>query len=339
MGYRIIRPATREEWLVERNKGIGSSEVGAILGKSEFDTAISVWKRKVGNAKPKAETEAMESGHFLEFATAAYFAAKTGCIIDEASAIDWLAVDNDKEYLRVSPDRLYWPKGTPKVLRTPGRANILELKSTGQWVEPNEDSIPRYWYFQVQYQMYVMRKKKCAVCWLSTFEGRRHFDYCYVNYNEKVALQMVAALDEFWKENVLKKVMPRKIYNISDAMSVYEKTKENSSIVADDETVELVARYMELNGEQKELEKSAKNLEPEMNEIKFKIALKMQDNQFLLNADNKVIATNVTRAGSRTFDKDRFEAEQPEVYARYINTGNPVRFVEIRPRKSGPKAK
>ena len=32
MAYRVIRPATHEEWLDERKKGIGSSEAGTVMG-------------------------------------------------------------------------------------------------------------------------------------------------------------------------------------------------------------------------------------------------------------------------------------------------------------------
>ena len=38
MAYRVIRPATHQDWLDERKKGIGSSEAGTIMGVNLFDT-------------------------------------------------------------------------------------------------------------------------------------------------------------------------------------------------------------------------------------------------------------------------------------------------------------
>ena len=48
MSYTILKPATHEEWLEERSKGIGSSEVGTIMGVNHFDTPYRLWRRKVG---------------------------------------------------------------------------------------------------------------------------------------------------------------------------------------------------------------------------------------------------------------------------------------------------
>ena len=38
MAFQIIRPADRQGWLAQREKGIGSSEVGTILGVNPWET-------------------------------------------------------------------------------------------------------------------------------------------------------------------------------------------------------------------------------------------------------------------------------------------------------------
>ena len=48
MAYRVIRPATHQEWLDERKKGIGSSEAGTVMGVNHFDTPYKLWRRKTG---------------------------------------------------------------------------------------------------------------------------------------------------------------------------------------------------------------------------------------------------------------------------------------------------
>ena len=70
MSYTILKPATHEEWLEERSKGIGSSEVGTIMGVNHFDTPYRLWRRKVGIDGPVESNEAMEMGHLLEPAVA-----------------------------------------------------------------------------------------------------------------------------------------------------------------------------------------------------------------------------------------------------------------------------
>ena len=66
MSYTILKPATHEEWLEERSKGIGSSEVGTIMGVNHFDTPYRLWRRKVGIDGPVESNEAMEMGHLLD---------------------------------------------------------------------------------------------------------------------------------------------------------------------------------------------------------------------------------------------------------------------------------
>ena len=76
--YTIIRPATHEEWLKARELGIGSSDVGTILGVNKYDTPYMLWRRKVGIDPPVEQNDAMLWGHLLEDAIARYFELKSG---------------------------------------------------------------------------------------------------------------------------------------------------------------------------------------------------------------------------------------------------------------------
>lgn len=129
MSYTIIRPKDRNEWLKHRESGIGSSEVGTILGLNPFETPYQLWRRKKGLDAPKQENFAMKAGHYLEDAVSLFYRDETGKEIIKASAGDWLIVNNEKTYLRVSPDRTFWIPGRTKSDRNKG---ILECKTT-QW--------------------------------------------------------------------------------------------------------------------------------------------------------------------------------------------------------------
>ena len=43
----------REEWLVGRSHGLGASDIGVVLGVSNFKTPLQLWKEKVGAVVPK----------------------------------------------------------------------------------------------------------------------------------------------------------------------------------------------------------------------------------------------------------------------------------------------
>ena len=177
MAYRTIRPATHQEWLDERKKGIGSSEAGTVMGVNHFDTPYKLWRRKTGVDGPIASSEAMELGHHMEPAVVTMFAARTGAFIVKNSEGDWIAADTKKDYLRVSPDRLFYADGDKHTKRN---LRILECKTTSVSVDP--DDFPVYWYCQLQYQMGVMGVKKGAVAWISSYP-RLNFGYKEFDFN------------------------------------------------------------------------------------------------------------------------------------------------------------
>ena len=70
MAVTIIRPSSHDEWLKLRQRGIGSSEVGSILGVNPYETPYMYWCRKLGLVERPAENAAMKLGHLLEGAVA-----------------------------------------------------------------------------------------------------------------------------------------------------------------------------------------------------------------------------------------------------------------------------
>ena len=70
MGTRILvdtEGLSNEEWLKWRKKGLGGSDIAAILGISKWSSAIDIWLQKT-NQKYDAvvENEAMTWGKILE---------------------------------------------------------------------------------------------------------------------------------------------------------------------------------------------------------------------------------------------------------------------------------
>ncbi len=63
----------------DRSTFIGGSDAAGVLGKSRWDTPLSVWAEKTGQyIKPEVESEASELGKELEDYVAKRFARKTG---------------------------------------------------------------------------------------------------------------------------------------------------------------------------------------------------------------------------------------------------------------------
>ena len=270
----IIRPSSHDEWLAARDKGIGASEVGAILGLSPFETAFSLWLKKTNQVPREPENEAMLMGHLLEDVVAKRWEMETGERVIKASAADIIYVHPEHDFLRATPDRI-----------VRGRKKIVECKST---VTPiDSDNIPPHWLAQVQYQMYVTGIHDADLAWL--VQGR-YFGYANIPYDEPFANFIVERVTEFWNENVIGGKEPECI-TVSDF--TLKGSDPGTTIEADEEAF---AQVMSLRA----MKQSIAEREEQANNTADQIKLYMGEVESLTH-EGKVLATWKTGSRGRTF--------------------------------------
>ena len=306
--YTIVRPKDRAAWLEERKKGIGSSDAGTIMGVSPFMTPEKLWRLKKGLIPPKEETEYMRNGHYLELAVTEYFAATTNSVIDYSTEGDWLAVNNERPYLRVSPDRLFWPQGAE---RTPENRLILELKSTYKLIDPDE--LPLYWVCQVQYQMGVMGIKYAAIAWI-TSTPRLTMGHAWIAFNPDFYKTLTDAIDKFWNVNILKNIEPDPI-DEDDAKLRWPVSSDSKLITADEQDIENCQEYIRLLKEKEELEER-------ISRVTADIKIRMKDSEALISMDPETGHTEtIARFKSikeNVFDEEAFRNSEPGEYVKYL---------------------
>ena len=79
---------SHEEWLRWRKKGIGGSDVSAILGINKWTSAIELWLDKTNQKNDPVEVnEAMQWGTILEPIIRDHFSAVTGKAVMEVKAM------------------------------------------------------------------------------------------------------------------------------------------------------------------------------------------------------------------------------------------------------------
>ncbi len=307
MGYTIVRPTDRDAWLKEREKGIGSSEATTLMGVNHYEDRFKLFQRKTHRIPPKESSEQMELGHHLEPAVASRFAEMTGAWIDPASVEDWIARDDEKPYLQVSPDRIWIPQGEE---HTAENWRILECKTTGMSVD--EDDIPSYWYCQLQYQMGVMGIRKGALAWISSFPVF-NFGYKEIDFNPAYYNLVVQAIDEFWNNHIIPDVAPEP-EALEDLRAKYNKTAtlKGKTLIADDWMEEDFDELIRLKEAISENEKRKKELEAELEKaiMGYEIIYR-QDKQTL-------IATRLPKTAKTAFNLDLFKEEYPELYEKYL---------------------
>jgi putative phage-type endonuclease len=107
MNQNIHRTSTlgmsREDWLLERKKSLGGSDIGAILGLNHYSSPYSVWAEKTGKTADKPDNEAMRQGRDLEDYVCRRFMEVSGLKVQRCNAI----LRNDAfPHLHANVDRL-----------------------------------------------------------------------------------------------------------------------------------------------------------------------------------------------------------------------------------------
>lgn len=299
MANIVIRPETREQWLIQRQNGIGSSEVATIIGVNPYETPYQLWRRKKGLDPAKEENFAMRAGHYLEDAVARFFADETGREIIKSSASDFIIADADRPYLQVSPDRTYWLGGK----KSNGNKAILECKTTQRTVDP--DDIPRWWFVQLQYQLGVAGMEHGSLAWLS---AGREFGYKDIALVPDFYDWVVSEVDRFWKDNVVGGAEPDAV-NAADVMVKYARHVDGKSVEITPESYVEVSDLKEVRSQMSELEERKKALED-------KVKMMFADAE-ALTYGGSTIATWKTPKPGRKFDEKRFKNEHPDMWESY----------------------
>lgn len=292
-----VRTKSHEEWLELRRKGIGSSEVATILGLNPFDTPYLLWRRKRGELAEEPESEAMLMGHMLEDVVAKRWQRETGLEILPGSEEEILFVDEERPFMRVSPDRLYRK-------RPDGDEGILECKTTVKAVSPDE--IPLHWFVQLQYQLGVAGMAKGSLAWL--VQGR-HFGQMEMDFVKDYFDTLAEAVERFWTENVLGGKEPEAV-NVQDVERKHARHTDGKVLEA---TKDILSSYSRLKDIRAEMEK----LEAEEQGETERLKMFMQDAEEL-DYEGTRLCTWKAGKDSQTFDSKRFKEENPDLYRKYL---------------------
>lgn len=303
MSVQVIRYKDRAEWLEGRKSGIGSSEIGTILGVNPWETPYQLWRRKKGLDAPKEENFAMKAGHYLEDAVAHFFADSTGAEIIKRSAEDFLVVNSLRDYLRVSPDRTFW---LPNQVHNEDNKGILECKTTQMSIDA--ESIPQHWYCQLQWQLGTAEMTNGALAWLT--QGR---EFGFVNYefDQSFFEFMLEEADRFWTDYIIGDAVPDSA-SVEDVMIRSPRSTAGKVVEATEEISDLAARLVEKKA-------TATAAAAEVEELTDKLKLFMGDAE-ALTYQGLTLATWKTGKDKTSFDGKKFQADHPDLVKSYMKT-------------------
>lgn len=303
-----VEEATKDhnKWLELRNKGIGGSDAGTIMGVNPYKSRLSLWMEKTGQKQPDdlSDNEAVYWGIHNEPNIAAYFEEKTGKKLRKCGTMQSI----EHPWLLANVDRLVVGEDAGVEIKTAG------VRQAGRW---KDDELPDEYYCQVQHYMMVTG---LPLWYVVVLIGGNKCLIKPVPRNDSFIEELFAKENAFWT-TVEHNIMPdvdgledtKKAINILYPAAVPKKELELES-----------TEYLEeLFKEYAEYKKTVKDLGLLMTECENKIKMLMGDNESAKIGTHKASWSNV--AGRTTVDTDRLKKEKPEIYNEYLKTGNPYR--------------
>jgi putative phage-type endonuclease len=288
---------TKDEWVKSRAKGIGGSEVAAVLGLDPYRSPYSVWVEKSKGESRNIDNLYTRAGTKLEPIVVEYFKEETDFVIEEQNADDFHQVTHpDYEYMRGSRDRIY--------IKPNGERCILECKTTQSTIDKND--LPVTWYCQLQWYMGLYNIENGSIAWL---ERGLRFDYIELPLDRNFFNYLVEKVREFWEDYVVTNTEPPYLH-LHDIESKYPLHTDNAVIEASNELYE---SYNKL----KELREKKKELEVQEDELIAQFKMTMKDSERAMY-NGAVLATWRSDKPKMVFDAVRFQAENPDVVSKYM---------------------
>jgi putative phage-type endonuclease len=289
--------SSHEEWLEQRNKGLGGSDAAAILGLNGYKTPYGVWLEKTGRVTPVdiSDKEAVYWGTVLEDVVAHEFAKRHADMSVRR-----------KNATLASKDRPWQLANVDRVIKdTRGRWGVLEIKTAGTFrADDWAEGIPDYYLPQCIHYLAVTGFEFFAVACL--IGGQHYVEYFYERDEEDVAYlnDQEAA---FWNEHVLADKMPPVSAGDGDALIGQHPCAGDEYLQMLDDDVPQIEELQDVTALIKRLEADKKRL---ANELK------------VLIGDSAGIQTptmRVTwpRSECTSFDTKAFKAAEPELAKKY----------------------
>lgn len=176
----------RQRWLDERRKGIGSSDIAAIIGLSPYESPFSLWHRKFGTLGDQPDNDSMRWGRRIEDAIAQEYAYLHP---DVHVTLAGMWRNLERPWQMCTPDRfIYFDQ--PELMP-------LEIKTDGWydgWGRDGTDEIPVHYRAQVLWQLDTLGLEKAVVAVL--IGGRTYREY-EIHYDEQDVFELRAAALRF----------------------------------------------------------------------------------------------------------------------------------------------
>lgn len=286
---------THQEWLEDRRKGIGGSDVATVLGLNKYKSVYQLWLEKTGQVEvTSAQSEAAYWGNTLEEVVAEEFSKRTGKKVRRRNRV----FEHSKyPFLRANIDR-----------DIVGENAVLECKTANQYLanEWDEDEIPIQYICQVQHYMNVLN---LDYVYFAVLIGGQKFIWKKMERDQELIDMITEKLVEFWTENVEKGIEPAidGLKATSDFLTQRYLDTEDNQTELNAIFDEKIANLARLKGDKKIIEENITLLE---NELKQALG---KSNATIGITTNNIVTWKKTQ--SKRLDKKKLSEKYPDIAA------------------------
>jgi putative phage-type endonuclease len=305
----------KQDWLRERKKYLGGSELASICGVSSFGkTALDVYFSKVN----PAIVELTKDDPNYE---AAYWGTKQEEIIAERYA------EERKVIIKTQPALIKHPKYefiACNIDRWVGnREYILECKTSHfykmkQWGDSGTDQIPESYLIQVAYYASICDVPKVDIAVLIGGQDFRIYTY---ERNRELEDKLIKIACNFWHNHIEKRIPP-KCVNTRDTFNLFPQSNYHE-IVAESNILEKWEQLKAAKEEESRIQTTIEKLKTDIQEF-------MRDYDVLIDNQGNVIATWKNTAPKSLVDLKILREKYREIYEKCIKYGQQSRMFLVK---------
>ena len=304
-----------EDWHKLRQKGLGGSDAGSVLGLNPYASAITLFAEKTNKIKRFSGNKHTKFGKKLEPVIRDWFAEDytrytgQGIITEE---LDYMLEHNKHRFIRANLDGLvkladcHAFDNTGEQIDLMSSIGGLEIKtaSINQKKAWEDGEVPDSYYCQIQHYMLVTGLKFFIIVVLLDKE----LIWRIVPRNEDFIQEMLDKETDFWYNYVVKDVCPEPDGHDSTTETykeMFSDTKEN--VVEREDMLGLRDRYKEISGQIKELT-------AEQAKIKQKFMETLGENETLLVGKEQRVSSK-----GKEYEKDikiTWKYQKKSIYER-----------------------
>lgn len=305
-----------EKFLAGRKKGIGGSDVAAILGFSPYKSPYQLWLDKTGRSeRSESQSESAHFGHLLEDVVAKEYSRRAGVkvqrVTQQLSLPDhpWAIGNIDRAIIN--------PEISGNVRFKDGKLTtdqLLECKTASEYLaklfgEEGSDQVPDYYLTQC---LWYLLLSGCQFIDLAVLIGGNKFRMYRIERDEDLIDSIFRQVKAFWFNHVIADVPPDPTC-FDDVLHRWSKHVVGKQVEATFEQIKLNEELIAVQGRQK-TDKARED------EIKLTLVSSMQDAEMMIS-QGMTICTYKEQSSTR-IDSTLLKKEEPELFEKYSKTSS-----------------